>query len=318
MRATLAFVVLFVVVTSVSLAQEVGSAGVPAQPESVRLEWAKPAVQSATSRSYYGWSCQSLSAGAVQAAVETAAPTFGFSVMAPAQQCASRHAEAAGTGFDPRYAPQNGKMRGAQALLQVTVNFSGFYKGQEVAFRAFGAETRQREEKARVELSAVLLDVETRQQVASSQGVGEHKGQRFMVRVRNGWLDQSEPARIEEALGRAIEQTLYGLNQQAPALFLSGPRQAPNVRVVKVEESKLTITTTDGLDILDLVSLGRKYYLLGQPIEGCSGRPRIATIEVKYADKDVAEAKIIERFDNIVAGPAGISLVPFQAPSPTK
>jgi len=315
MRA-LAITLILVVVTSLGFAQ--GEAGIPAQPESVRLEWAKPAVQSATSRSYYGWSCQSLSAGAVQAAVETAAPTFGFSVMAPAQQCASRHAEAAGTGFDPRYAPQNGKMRGAQALLQVTVNFSGFYKGQEVAFRAFGAETRQREEKARVELTGVLLDVETRQQVASATGTGLHTGKRLSVRVRNGWVDQSEPARIEEALGRAIEQTLYGLNQQAPALFLSGPRQAPNVRVVKVEGSKLTLATTNGSDILDQVSLGRKYYLLGAQVEGCSGRPRIATIIVEYADRDVAEAKIIERFDNIVAGPAGISLVPFQAPSPTK
>ena len=315
MRA-LAITLILVVVTSLGFAQ--GEAGIPAQPESVRLEWAKPAVQSATSRSYYGWSCQSLSAGAVQAAVETAAPTFGFSVMAPAQQCASRHAEAAGTGFDPRYAPQNGKMRGAQALLQVTVNFSGFYKGQEVAFRAFGAETRQREEKARVELSAVLLDVETRQQVASSQGVGEHKGQRFMVRVRNGWVDQSEPARIEEALGRAIEQTLYGLNQQAPALFLSDPRQAPNVRVVKVEGSKLTLATTNGSDILDQVSLGRKYYLLGAQVESCSGRTRIATIIIEFADRDVAEAEIIELFGNPTPGNAAVSLVPFQAPSPTK
>jgi len=315
MRA-LAITLILVVVTSLGFAQ--GEAGIPAQPESVRLEWAKPAVTSATSRSYYGWSCQSLSVGAVQMAVEAAALRFGFSVMAPAQQCASRHAEAAGTGFDPRYAPQNGKMRGAQALLQVTVNFSGFYKGQEVAFRAFGAETRQREEKARVELTGVLLDVETRQQVASATGTGLHTGKRLSVRVRNGWLDQSEPARIEEALGKAIEQTLYGLNQQVPGLFAQGPRQSPGIRVARIEGSKLTLATTNGSEILDQVSLGRKYYLLGAQVESCSGRTRIATIIIEFADRDVAEAEIIELFGNPTPGNAAVSLVPFQAPSPTK
>ena len=315
MRA-LAITLILVVVTSLGFAQ--GEAGIPAQPESVRLEWAKPAVTSATSRSYYGWSCQSLSVGAVQMAVEAAALRFGFSVMAPAQQCASRHAEAAGTGFDPRYAPQNGKMRGAQALLQVTVNFSGLYKGQEVSFRGMGIETRQREEKARVELTGVLLDVETRQQVASATGTGLHTGKRLSVRVRNGWLDQSEPARIEEALGKAIEQTLYGLNQQVPGLFAQGPRQSPGIRVARIEGSKLTLATTNGSEILDQVSLGRKYYLLGAQVEGCSGRSRIATITIEFADKDIAEARIIELFDNPTPGNAAVSLVPFQAPSPTK
>ena len=315
MRA-LAITLILVVVTSLGFAQ--GEAGIPAQPESVRLEWAKPAVTSATSRSYYGWSCQSLSVGAVQMAVEAAALRFGFSVMAPAQQCASRHAEAAGTGFDPRYAPQNGKMRGAQALLQVTVNFSGLYKGQEVSFCGMGIETRQREEKARVELTGVLLDVETRQQVASATGTGLHTGKRLSVRVRNGWLDQSEPARIEEALGKAIEQTLYGLNQQVPGLFAQGPRQSPGIRVARIEGSKLTLATTNGSEILDQVSLGRKYYLLGAQVESCSGRTRIATIIIEFADRDVAEAEIIELFGNPTPGNAAVSLVPFQAPSPTK
>ena len=310
MRA-LAIVAMFTTSLGVVFAQ--GEAGIPAPFQPVRLEWAKPAVLSAASRQYCGWSRQSLPGGAVRAAVEAAAPEFGFSVMAPAQQCASRHSEAATPGFDPRYAPSGGNMRGVQALLQVTVNFSGFYKGQEVAFRGFGAETRRREERAKVELTAVLLDVETREQTASSQGAGEHKGQRFAVRVNGSWIDQSEPARIEKALEAAVEQLLYGLNQQAPTYFgATGPRPASGVRVVEVDGSKLTLAMVNGTDITDIVSLGRMYYLLGEPVPGARGRTRIASIVIEYADADIAEARIVELFGNPAPGPAALQLVPYQ------
>lgn len=303
------------------------------------LEWKRddtpggPGIVDASERAGYfnPWAHKGVPNETVKSCVETVGCQYGLPFSPDDKQVQQTQDRSAKPGYDPDFAPAQGRQIAPAGYVQVTVTYAGYAKSLLVEGSGWSKGVKYFQETYKVSLQATVTSTKSGLQVATASAEGQSTARFREGQVESGGysvnVEESTRARPDQACQQAASALMGQLTSQLMRCSASSGSSQSNVVVAGISGLTLYLATADDSRIRDAgVVESFRYSVRGgvmrNPVTGqaIGGQPVVCVVQVVDIDGAMATARVqvetpdqAARISSLVKVGDRVTLVPYQS-----